>query len=481
MTIPAIATRETHLIPSQGSSELHDVINWLAPRLEEHAGAPGLLQLTAPAPIGDPECLLEASKRPLFDLPELAPLGDEAVFWHPPDGPAVAGVGAAASWNLNGPSRFRALQDATAPLWSTLQRQEHPHCEPVSPRLYGGFAFAPGAAAQDPWQDFGDGAFVLPRWTYRRHDGKAQLSLTLRGGEVANGEQRHAWLQAWQGLWDVLASGNREPTAMPRVLGIERGSKEDFEAQVEAIRQAIGQGDFAKIVTAGRSRVQLADPLEIDGVLRRLRRARSVTRFAFRREGGTFLGVTPERLLSRRGLHIGTEALAGSIASGGEHAAQLLSSGKDQEEHQLVVDAIVQCLEPLCERFDVASEPRIRELRDVLHLHTPVSGRLAQPLHVLELVERLHPTPAVGGVPTADALSWISHHEPEPRGWYAAPVGWFDDAGDGDFAVALRSCMVRGDEAFLYAGAGIVQDSDPALEYTETELKKQALLTVLGA
>lgn len=146
-----------------------------------------------------------------------------------------------------------------------------------------------------------------------------------------------------------------------------------------------------------------------------------------------------------------------------------------------MVDAIVRRLEPLCSCLHVAPEPRVRELREVLHLHTPIRGTLTRPRHVLELVEGLHPTPAVGGVPTAEALRWIPEHEPDERGWYAAPVGWFDAAGDGEFAVALRSCVLRGREAYLYAGAGIVRDSDPELEYHEMELKKQALLRALGA
>jgi menaquinone-specific isochorismate synthase len=98
----------------------------------------------------------------------------------------------------------------------------------------------------------------------------------------------------------------------------------------------------------------------------------------------------------------------------------------------------------------------------------------------LRLAERLHPTPAVGGVPTDDALRWIADHEPTERGWYAAPIGWFDDAGDGEFDVALRSGVLLGDEAFLFAGAGIVQHSDPASEYAETELKLASLSSALG-
>ena len=470
---PAITTAPLPVEPVSEVFEPTALFAWAAAQLTAASAHDGCVHLSLPAPLGEPEVLLQA-------MPEA-----ESVFWHPPGGPAVAGLGHGLRLELRGEGRFEQLQEEAATLWDGLRTVVHPRCEAVAPRLYGGFAFAPGAADLDPWQDFGDGAFALPRWTYRRQGAEAQLSLAVDGREIRGSQARRQWLETWQHLWTLLAveDAQRFPTAsqMPRILSVQRPSKQRFTEQVEAIRAAIASGAFAKIVAARRSRVQLAGPLDDHAVLRRLRRARSVTRFAFRRRSGTFLGATPERLVSLRGRMLSADALAGSIASGGQQGAQLLRSGKDLQEHQLVVDEIVRCLAPLCEPFDVAPQPRIRELEDVLHLHTPISGRLKQPRHVLDLVARLHPTPAVGGVPTEAASRWIAEHEPEPRGWYAAPVGWFDAQGDGEFAVALRSCMLRRQEVFLFAGAGIVQDSEPALEYTETELKKQALLTALGA
>jgi menaquinone-specific isochorismate synthase len=115
-----------------------------------------------------------------------------------------------------------------------------------------------------------------------------------------------------------------------------------------------------------------------------------------------------------------------------------------------------------------------------MHLRTPIAARLAKRAHVLDLVAALHPTPSVGGVPTDRAIEWITRNEPDPRGWYAGPVGWFDAEGDGEFAVALRCGLLRGNRAWIYAGAGIVRDSDPAMEYAETNIKQTALLRALG-
>ena len=456
-------------VPQPSAAEMRA---WLADRLAdtERTVAPGTRVWTLPAPLGEPEALLEAS------------VGGHGVFWHPEDGPAMAGVGVAHRLELRGGGRIADLERRAAALWSELESESFGGVETPSPRLFGGLAFAVGAADAEPWQEFGDGCFTLPRWTYRRDHETASLDLALGPDDATDPMSRARLLAELDRLLDRLARPAPPAPPAPRVLEVHKAPREGFVAEVEAIRRAIAEGGFSKIVAARSSRVVLADALDTSDVLRRLRRGlRASTRFAFARDQATFLGATPERLISRRGRSIRTEALAGSIASGGEHASQLLSSGKDRQEHHLVVEEIVRCLAPLCETLDVPGEPRIRELRDVLHLHTPVEGRLAAPRHVLELVERLHPTPAVGGVPTTAALAWILEHEPEARGWYAAPVGWFDARGDGDFAVALRSCVLRDREAFLYAGAGIVRDSDPRLEVKETELKKQALLTALGA
>jgi isochorismate synthase EntC len=157
----------------------------------------------------------------------------------------------------------------------------------------------------------------------------------------------------------------------------------------------------------------------------------------------------------------------------------MMASSKEREEHQLVVRAILKALEPFCDSLRSASEPSVRELPNLLHMQTPIEGRLREPTHILSLVQALHPTPAVGGVPTNEAIRWIVEHEALARGWYSAPVGWTDASGDGEFVVALRSGLLRDGKAWVYAGAGIMADSDPDAEYAETELKMQALLGAL--
>ncbi|RMH38955.1 MAG: isochorismate synthase [Deltaproteobacteria bacterium] len=435
-----------------------DAAAFIARALDRAAGA--LVHVTVPAPVAPPEALLA-----------IAP-AEPAVLWAPPDGPAFAGVGIAAELDAT------ASRADAAALWrrvATIALSD----APPRPRMFGGMAFAPGAARRGAWAPFGDGRFVLPRWRYAVAGDRAWLTLAgVRPG--ADAPARAADL-----LRALARAGDRgRPAASaPRVRRIDALPRELWRAQIDAIRAAIASGAVDKIVAARCTAVDLDAPADAAGVLSRLRaRYPDCFRFAFRFDGATFAGASPERLIARDGRHIATQALAGSIDADSRPDAgdALRASSKDQSEHGYVVRAITDALAPLCARLNVSAEPEICTLRHLLHLRTPIRGTLAGPHHVLDLVAALHPTPAVGGVPTADAVQWICAHEPAPRGWYAGPVGWFDSAGDGDFAVALRSGLLAGHRAFLYAGAGIVAASDADAEYAETDLKQRPLLEALG-
>ncbi|MFN3337993.1 MAG: chorismate-binding protein, partial [Thermomicrobium sp.] len=149
-------------------------------------------------------------------------------------------------------------------------------------------------------------------------------------------------------------------------------------------------------------------------------------------------------------------------------------------EHALVVEAIRTALLPVCRRLAVPDEPQLVSIANVHHLATPIAGVLADGQGALDVAARLHPTPAVGGTPREAALAFIRAHEPIPRGWYAGTLGWISVPGDGEFVVALRSGLVQGTVARLYAGCGIVADSDPVAEWDESEAKFLPLLEVLG-
>jgi menaquinone-specific isochorismate synthase len=198
-----------------------------------------------------------------------------------------------------------------------------------------------------------------------------------------------------------------------------------------------------------------------------------------------FMGASPELLIRREGAHVSSHPLAGTVARSGDDAADealvagLLASPKERWEHQLVVEALAKGLREVCPTLDVPTTPDVVGLRNVSHLGTRLTGRSEGNESALDLVARVHPTPAVGGWPTAEATAYQQVVEDFDRCRYAGPVGWVDARGDGAWAVGIRCADIDGARARLYAGGGIVADSDPAAELAETQLKLQALLAAL--
>jgi isochorismate synthase len=409
-------------------------------------------------------------------------LAGDAVLWEARDEElAIAGIGVTAAAVGTGAARFDEVAASGADVLARIVTIG----DGPAPRLLGGFAFATrGAASTGPWNGFGDAWFALPRWTYERRGTAAWLVLAIAPAEVRERAKLHAEHAA-------AVAALSEPLPAPRARAEAQMDlpRDRWTDAIEDIRDRIEKGQCRKVVAARVRKVELATAVDVAAVLAELgRRHPECTRFGVRRGSAAFVGASPERLIRRRGDEVDSEALAGSIARPARTAATddralamaLLDSAKDRGEHDLVVRAIEQALGPWCGDMSVPATPAVRTLRHVLHLHTPVHGTLFAPRHVLALAAALHPTPAVGGTPTAAALAWIAAHEPAQRGWYAAPVGWFDASGDGELAVAIRSGLIDGETAFLHAGAGIVRDSDASAEWAETEVKLRALSGALG-
>lgn len=350
------------------------------------------------------------------------------------------------------------------------------------PRFVGGAAFAPGAAERAPWTGFGDAWFVLPRWTYVHDGSRAFVVLAVDARDAAAHGRWHTEL----GRLQAAFTGRYAPRAQPSLVELQPAPADAWRTQVTSITDAIARGEVSKVVAARTCSVALAAPVRAADLLSTLdeRHAECVRVMIQPPGAGALIAATPERLVRREGDVVECDALAGSIARTGddaEAAAALLGSAKDRNEHQLVVDAIRAALEAADADIVTGHEPpTVRALRHLIHLHTPFRAVLRRPRHVLELAARLHPTPAVGGTPTELASAWIHAHEPVPRGWYASPVGWFDLDGNGELAVALRSGVIEGSRAHLWAGAGIVAGSDPERELAETDVKLRAMLGALG-
>jgi menaquinone-specific isochorismate synthase len=412
----------------------------------------------------------------VFDRPRLGWADETAT---------LVGGGAVRTVTAHGPSRFETVRERADAVFERL-RPDPDLPAGARPRLFGGFAFTDSRAERaraHPWHGFPPARFTLPAVQFSITDDGAWLTTAATGQHAASTARARLdrWHRRIQALPDFAVGeppGTRGRTADP--------GKERWDEQVTAAVSQIRAGDLQKVVLAQSLGVTLEQPVTVSDVLTRLGTTYpDCYRFLFESAtGSSFFGATPERLVRLRGEAVETEALAGSIGRGETDeedewlATQLRESTKNNHEHDLVVEAVCDQLEALTDAVETG--PRsVRKLANVQHLETPIRASLGRSRHVLELVEALHPTPAVGGLPPDRALETISETEAFDRGWYAAPVGWFDEAGDGSFAVAIRSAVTAGTDASLFAGAGIVGDSDPDQEYDELQLKYQPMLDEL--
>ena len=373
------------------------------------------------------------------------------------------------------------------------------------PLAFGGFSFSGlerSESSANPWGKWSQGQLFVPqRLLYSRGDdslsGKRGGGLFLHFRVEPDDTEAGVISRVEKVLSEVSLGQAREQRAALSALSPETvhlESKRGFCERVEAVKEAISQQrdsnmGLKKVVLARADHLTAPggchfDPISTVCALRH-QQPGAFTYAISNGLGDVFLGATPETLLRVSGGVVSTQALAGTAPRGGSQGEDdqfgegLLDSQKERGEHQLVVDAIVEGLAPLCSRIEVPEVPQLVKLSHVQHLMTPVSGYLSRPVHLLDMINRLHPTPALGGWPGEEAVSWIEEKEPLDRGWYGGPLGWLDQWGEGVFAVAIRSALVRRDSAWVYAGAGIVAESQPEAEWRETCLKLDTAMTGL--
>lgn len=461
-----------------------EAVSRLAPLVQrarvrsERLGHPVLASLTAhlgPAQDNDPAAVITQR---------------DAVIWEQPSrGLALAAAGHAARLTASGETRF---QDARAQLTRLLDEavieQDSGAALRPAPLSFAGFAFDPAHPDDVAWFGFPEAMVVLPRVLLARSGAHVFFTVNLMVDPETDPMTSVRDLRN-----DVERLLSEPPTrnepGATRFLDPGPDAHATWNDSVTGLTQCIAAGDAGKVVLARRVQAESEGGFDLRGVLGRLRhRFGDCTLFALRSgEDACFLGATPEMLVSLQDRTVRADCLAGSAARGATGAedaalgAALLADDKERREHAFVSQSLGESLATLCTGIEQPDAPRLRRFANVQHLHTPFEATTRGSLHVLDLVERLHPTAATAGLPREASLALIRQHEPFSRGWYAGPFGWIDAEGGGEFAVALRSALLRGDVASLYAGCGIVTGSDPEREYTESLLKLQAMLWALDA
>ncbi len=421
------------------------------------------------------------------ELPDLLGVAGrrDGIVWHDQRG-SLAGRGQALRLDLPGglvdPAGVRAVADAL----DAVEVDDPLGLPGTGPVAFGALPFDPAAA----------GHLVVPEVLWGRRGDRAWVTTVGPAGglPVVDPEPAGPPPEAPAGPPPEAPAGPppEAPAGPPPEApdGFTMTSPISHRAWRDLIDDAVTRiraGAMEKVVLARRIDVVANRPFVIPDVLARLA-ALYPSCMVFHIDG--FIGASPELLVERRGDALTSHPLAGTVARSGSAAADealvagLMASTKDRWEHQLVIDALSVALGAHCTSLDVPASPEVLGLRNVSHLATRISGTLrpdaaGRTATALELVAEIQPTPAVGGVPTKDAIAHIQAVEGFDRRGYAGPIGWVDGRGDGVFAVGIRCAQVDGPRAAMYAGVGVVADSDASAELAETQLKLQALLAAL--
>jgi isochorismate synthase len=443
-------------------------------------GGAALVSVTSAIPRSiDPSAVVAGSRR----------AGEHWFCLEQPDreGMALAALGCARAIEAAGEDRFRVVARRWQAVSGAALADQGDGPTGSGLTAVGGFAFAPVGGGSEPWAGFAPASLVIPEVSLARRGDRATVTVNVE--VAADDTVADALARVGRRLGELqsvpLPLLDPAPTGAYRVQSAI--SPAHYEQAVAGAVQRIRAGELEKVVLAREVDVHAPrdhDPAALLGVLRE--EFGSCYVFAVGRGESAFVAASPELLVRREGQRASTVALAGSIGRSADPAVdghlgeRLLQSDKDREENAIVARRIARVLRPLAVWVTAAPEPVLVRVANIQHLATPIRAQLASPVGAIELAGALHPTPAVGGEPREKAVGLIPALEGLDRGWYAGTVGWTDTTGDGEFCVALRCALLRGAVARLYAGCGIVADSDPAAELAETEVKLGALLPLLA-
>lgn len=357
----------------------------------------------------------------------------------------------------------------------------------LQPILFGGFTFDPQNEVGGEWTDFPEAYFALATYQLVLRDDKAYISVNLVTKEKQAEEQFEALLKERDHLIHAAQVKEIKSYVKPEIVNYFEPYKEQYLASINQVTSLIKAKEAEKVVIARPLALQFKDRVASPQVLSQVINEQPESYlFGLERNNLLFFGASPERLVKVEQGRAFSSCVAGSIKRGKtaeEDTAlgqSLLNDRKNGGEHQYVVDMIAETFRKNCTETRIPTGPRLLKIRDIQHLYTPVEGQLNQDATILQLAKHLHPTPALGGVPRQEAMAAIRKYEPMNRGLYAAPIGWLDAEGNGEFAVAIRSASLVDDKAYLYAGGGIVADSEPQAEYEETLVKFRPMLRALG-
>lgn len=347
----------------------------------------------------------------------------------------------------------------------------------------GGMCFDPKKPKTPLWQHYNDSDMAIPELLLTANSGQCYLTVNLKITKDTLLEELIAQIKQWE---EMLVHSDPEETLEPLTIEKKIEKEADYwKKSVVKATEEIRKGTAEKIVLAREMRLQFNRNVAIGNIIENLLETQPNSYvFAFEKGQDCFLGATPERLVKVEKDLLLSTCLAGTAPRGKTEeedrniAYHLLHDEKNLQEHDFVVQMIREAISDYCFDVDIPDGPVIYPLKNLQHLYTPVTAKLKRGYSIFDIVRELHPTPALGGSPKEASMAFIREYERMDRGWYGAPIGWVDSNEHGEFAVAIRSALIQQKEASLFAGCGVVEHSNPDMEYEETNIKFMPMLHV---
>ena len=349
------------------------------------------------------------------------------------------------------------------------------------PLFLGGMTFTIDKQ-KDLWSDFSDSEWFIPKFLLFQSKGKSYVVFNSYGCDFS--EQKIDF--DFERLNSYLTKNVSNSQNVGTIIISSNGKEKNIWVEnVNKALKKIDSGEVQKIVLSRQIDLELNDNIKISSALEILgKRYPRCYVFAFRKNSSIFFGASPEKLAKISNGWIEADALAGSISRGKSEeedsnlAKTLLASKKDLAEQEIVVSFIRDSFSQFCSQVVFEPKPIIRKLPNIQHLWTPIKGKINPNKSIFTILKELHPTPAICGVPWNKALKSIKEMEPHNRGLFSGMIGWFNLKNEGEFAVAIRAALLKGKKIYAFAGCGIVQGSDPEIEYAESELKLKPIISL---
>ena len=428
-----------------------------------------------------------------FDLDDLLKVStthniksDFNFYWNQPYSKLVlAGLNQTSNFVLTDKKNERQFNDSIRhTLDNIVSISEH---ENIGPKIIGGSMFSYKSSQQSIWNEIPKSKYVLPECLATKNNEGSWL--TISKNICVNTDINHT-IDSFIHTCNIYKESfkfdlpKRQKHVFKDIIDLPR--KEDYYNIIDAIIKSIKLGNLDKVVISRMKHIVLEKKICINSIMRNLINLYpECLNYYFNFTNGILFGSSPERLIQKQQQIIFTEAIAGTAPRGknikqdNQFEHQLLNSKKDKKEHQFVVNEIIDKIKPISNSYDVTDKPYVIKLKNVQHLKTIINANISKKYNLFDLIKILHPTPAIAGTPTDKALNLILSNETNDRGWYSGPIGWIDNNENGDIFVALRSALQKNKNIYLFSGSGIVSDSIPSSEWTETEMKLEPILSSL--